>query len=175
MNRTVKEISKALGTNKDVVYRIIEKCHLEPVPNDNPKEPKRYSDESNSIIKKEFHKLQEKHGTNTTMPGNSSDNSELVLFLQKQIDRYETEIDRLNSIIEDKDATIKELTDKLTKTVESNHLETIRYQELFAREQTTKLLTAQAQTRFNLFKPSTWKKHKAAETPDLEPLTSDEQ
>jgi hypothetical protein len=50
----------------------------------------------------------------------------------------------------------------------------MRYQELLAREQSTKLLlTAQAQSRFNLFKPSTWKRHKP-DTPDLEPLTKDE-
>jgi len=169
MNRTVREITKALGTNKNVVYRIINKCHLEPVPNDNPKEPKRYSDESYLIIEREYGTLQEKHGeSKEDMPGNSTDNSDLIIELQNQIERKDKEIERLNKIIEDKDTTIKEL-------VKSNHLETIRYQELFAREQTTKLLTAQAQTRFNLFKPSTWKKRKAAETPDLEPLTSDEQ
>lgn len=169
MNRTVREITKALGTNKNVVYRIISKNNLEPIPNDNPKEPKRYSDESYKIIENEYNKLQEKHGeSKEDMPGNSTDNSDLITELQNQIERKDKEIERLNKIIEDKDTTIKEL-------VKSNHLETIRYQELFAREQTTKLLTAQAQTRFNLFKPSTWKRNKAAETPDLEPLTSDEQ
>lgn len=168
MNRTVREITKALGTNKNVVYRIISKNNLEPIPNDNPKEPKRYSDEAYRIIENEYNKLQEKHGgSKEDMPGNSTDNSDLITELQNQIERKDKEIERLNKIIEDKDTTIKEL-------VKSNHLETIRYQELFAREQTTKLLTAQAQTRFNLFKPSTWKRNKAAETPDLEPLTESE-
>ena len=168
MNRTVREITRELGTNKNVVYRIISKHNLKPVPTDNPKETKRYSDEAYQIIVNEYGKLQEKHGeTQTETTPNSSDNSDLITALQNQIERNEKEIERLNKIIEDKDATIKEL-------VKSNHLETIRYQELFAREQTTKLLTAQAQTRFNIFKPSTWKRNKT-ESPNLEPLTSDEQ
>lgn len=167
MDRTVKEITKALGTNKNVIYRIIEKHQLEPVPTDNPKEPKRYSDDSFITIKKAYRALQEKHGDGGTDNGNS-DNHELIISLQNQIKRYETEIDRLNKIIEDKDATIKELA-------KTNHLETVRYQELLAREQSTKLLlTAQAQSRFNIFKPSTWKRNQAAQTPDLEPLTPDE-
>ena len=97
-------------------------------------------------------------------------------MLENQISRYETEIDRLNKIIENKDETIRDLTDKLTKTVESGHLETLRYQELLAREQDTKLLlTAQSQTRFNLFKPSTWKRSKTTDSPDLSPLTESDQ
>ena len=168
MDRTVREITKELGTNKNVVYRIISKHNLKPIPTDNPKEPKRYSDESYQIIRNEYGILQDKHGETTPETDkNGSDNSDLITALQNQIERNEREIERLNKIIEDKDATIKEL-------VKSNHLETIRYQELFAREQTTKLLTAQAQTRFNLFKPSTWKRNKT-ESPNLEPLTSDEQ
>lgn len=165
MDRTVKEIARELGTNKNVIYRIISKHNLAPVPTDNPKESKRYDNESYLIIQKEYEALREKHGeVKEEQKGVGSDNSDLITELQNQIERKDKEIERLNKIIEDKDATIKEL-------VKSNHLETIRYQELFAREQTTKLLTAQAQTRFNLFKPSTWKKHKAAEAPDLNPLT----
>ena len=167
MDRTVKEITKALGTNKNVIYRIINRYNLEPVPTDNPKEPKRYSDDSFITIKKAYRTIQEKHDNGGTVHG-SSDTPELILSLQNQIKRYETEIDRLNAIIEDKDATIKELA-------KTNHLETVRYQELIAREQSTKLLlTAQAQTRFNIFRPSTWKRNKGTDTPDLEPLTPDE-
>ena len=177
MNRTVKEITKLLGTNKNVVYRIIEKLELEPVPNDDKKAVKEYSEESYLEIKKAFRKLQEKHSDtktetetkNETVSGSdNSDNSELILTLRKQIERYEDEIDRLNSVIEKKDETIRELT-------KTSHLETVRYQELLAREQNTKLLlTAQAQSRFNLFKPSTWKRNKAVNVPDFEPLTKDE-
>ena len=181
MNRSVKEMTKALGTNKNVIYRIIEKLGLEPVPNDDVKAVKEYSDESYLEIKKAFRKLQEKHGDTKPENVTTPDNSELMLTLRKQIERYEDDIDRLNSVIETKDETIrqkdayiKELTDKLTETVKASHVETMRYQELLAREQSTKLLlTAQAQSRFNLFKPSTWKRHKP-DTPDLEPLTKDE-
>jgi TolA-binding protein len=169
MNRTVREIARELGTNKNVIYRIIEKQNLEPVPTISEKETKRFSDESFQIIKERYSALKEWHGeAKTESKPVSSDASALVQTLQRQIDRYEKEIDRLNATIEKKDELIKELTD-------NNHAQTIRYQELIAREQTTMLLTAQSQTRFNLFKPSTWKKNKAAQTPDLEPLTPDEQ
>ena len=62
MNRTVRDMTKELGTNKNVIYRIIERQNLEPVPTANPKETKRYDDESYQIIKDEFSRLQEKHG-----------------------------------------------------------------------------------------------------------------
>lgn len=164
MNRTVREITKELGTNKNVVYRIINKMNLEPVTNENPKEPKRYSEESFQIIKERYSALQEWHGETQTESGSiSSDNSDIVLALKNQIERYEKEIERLNKAIEDKDATIKEL-------VKTSHLETMRYQELIAREQNTRLLLT-AKSSFNLFKPSTWKR---AKTPDLEPLTESE-
>ena len=185
MNRTVRDMTKELGTNKNVIYRIIERQNLEPVPTANPKETKRYDDESYQIIKDEFSRLQEKHGENKTETENknrtvSSDLSILVQTLQRQIDRYENEIDRLNAKIEQKDETIRqkdetirELTDQLGKANEYNHAQTIRYQEIIAREQSTKLLLAAQTTKFNLFKPSTWKRNKT-ETPDLEPLTPTE-
>lgn len=172
MNRSVKDMTKSLETNKNVIYRIIDKLGLEPVQDDENNAVKVYSEESYQAVKKEFRKIQDKHGDvkQETVPG--SDTSELVLTLRKQIERYETEIDRLNKNIEKKDETIRDLTDKLAKTVENSHLETIRNQELLAREQTTKLLlTAQSQTKFNLFKPSTWRRAKTVESPDLEPLT----
>lgn len=185
MNRTVREITKELGTNKNVIYRIIERQNLEPVPTVNPKEPQRYDDESFQIIKDEFSRLQEKHGETKTEPKPvRADTSVLVQTLQRQIDRYEKDIDRLNATIEKKDETIRErdetikdLTDKLGKATEYNHTQTIRYQEIIAREQSTRLLLAAQTTKFNLFKPSTWKRNRT-ETPDLEPLTpteSDEQ
>jgi len=185
MNRTVREIARELNTNKNVVYRIIEKQNLEPVPTANPKEPKRYSDESFQIIKERFSILQDWHGETKTEPKPvKADVSVLVQTLQRQIERYEKEIDRLNATLEkkdetirEKDETIKDLTDKLGKATEYNHAQTIRYQEIIAREQSTRLLLAAQTTKFNLFKPSTWKRNKT-ETPDLEPLTpteSDEQ
>ena len=174
MNRSVKEIAKLLRTNKNVIYRIIEKKGLEPVQDAEITTSKVYSDESYQIIKTEFKALQERH-QDTRTPVSDDDQSQMVTMLENQISRYETEIDRLNKIIESKDETIKDLTDKLTRTVESSHLETLRYQELLAREQDTKLLlTAQSQTRFNLFRPSTWKRSKTAESPDLSPLTESE-
>ena len=45
MSKSVKEMTLSLKTNKNVIYRIIEKLGLEPVPNDDPKAPKEYSDE----------------------------------------------------------------------------------------------------------------------------------
>ena len=171
MSKSVKEMTLSLKTNKNVIYRIIEKLGLEPVPNDDPKAPKEYSDEDYIQIKKAFYKLQEKH--NNSVP-ETNDNSELLVMLQSQIKKQALDIQRLNGVIDEKDALIKELADKLTETVKASHVETMRYQELLAREQNTKLLlTAQAQSRFNLFKPSTWKRHKP-DTPDLEPLTKDE-
>lgn len=168
MNRSVKEISKELGTNKNVVYRIIAKHNLEPVPNDDKDAAKEYSERDFIIIQGEYRTLQARHkdAKTKTEKGSMSDSDRLI-------QRYENEIDRLNLVIADKDQQIKELTDKLTQALENNHLETVRYQELLAREQNTKLLlTAQAQTRFNLFKPSTWKRNKTMETPDFEPLTN---
>ena len=175
MNRSVKEIAKTLRTNKNVIYRIIDKKGLEPVEDAENTTSKVYSDESYQIIKTEFRSLQERHQDAKTRESDD-DQSQVITMLENQISRYETEIDRLNKIIENKDETIKDLTDKLTKTVESIHLETLRYQELLAREQDTKLLlTAQSQVRFNLFRPSTWRRSsKTAETPDLSPLTESE-
>lgn len=169
MPRSVKEIAKELETNKNVVYRIIKKHNLEPVPNDDKDAPTEYSDRDFYIIQGEYKTLQARHKDakekNEKRPLSSSD---------RLIQRYETEINRLNMIIAEKDARIEKLTDQLAEINKANHLETVRYQELLAREQNTKLLlTAQAQSRFNLFKPSTWKRHKP-ETPDLEPLTKDE-
>ena len=174
MNRSVKDIAKILRTNKNVIYRIIEKKGLEPVE-DETTTSKVYSDESYQIIKAEYKSLQERHQDART-PVSDDDQSQIITMLENQISRYETEIDRLNKVIETKDETIRDLTDKLTKTVESGHLETLRYQELLAREQDTKLLlTAQSQTRFNLFKPSTWKRSKTTDSPDLSPLTESDQ
>lgn len=169
MPRSVKEIAKELETNKNVIYRIIKKHNLEPVPNDDKDAPTEYSDRDFYIIQGEYKTLQARHKDakekNEKRPLSSSD---------RLIQRYETEINRLNMIIAEKDARIEKLTDQLTEINKANHLETVRYQELLAREQSTKLLlTAQAQSRFNLFKPSTWKRHKP-DTPDLEPLTKDE-
>ena len=165
MNRTVRDMTKELGTNKNVIYRIIERQSLEPVPKIRPQDPQRYSDESFQIISDEYSRLQEKHGHDTPKRSSGSKTTDLISVLEKQINQYEKEIERLNKIIESKDEYIKDLTEK-------NHIETVRYQEILAREQTTKLLTAQSQVRFNLFKPSTWKRK--TDTPDLEPLTKDE-
>lgn len=174
MNKTVREIARELETNKNVIYRIIEKQNLEPVPTANPKDPKRYSDESFEIIKERFLILQNWKGeTKKENAPVSSDVSVLVQTLQRQIDRYEKDIDRLNAIIDKKDETIRQKDELIKELTDNNHDQTIRYQELLAREQSVKLLTAQAQSRFNLFKPSTWKRHKP-DTPDLEPLTKDE-
>lgn len=172
MNRSVKDMTKLLGTNKNVIYRIITKLGLKPVQDGQNNTTKVYSDETYLEIKKEFERLQGRHQDARDEVSVGSDNSDLVVILQNQVKRYETEIDRLNKVIEDKDATIKELTSQLTRTVENSHLEKIRDQELLAREQSSKLLlTAQSQTRFNLFKPSTWKRSKPVQAPDLEPLT----
>ena len=175
MNRSVKDIAKALGTNKNVIYRIINKLGLEPVE-DSGTASKLYSDESVSIIKKEYKSLQERHQDTSETVSDGFGRSEYVSMLENQVRRYETEIDRLNEVIAQKDKAILELTDKLTKAIESSHLETLRYQELLAREQDTKLLlTAQSQSRFNLFKPSTWKRSKTTDSPDLSPLTETDQ
>ena len=174
MNRSVKEIAKTLGTNKNVIYRIINKFGLEPVE-DSGTVSKLYSDESVQIIRKEYKSLQERHQTTSDGVSGGQNDSQYVTMLENQIRRYENEIDRLNDPIGQKDKAIIELTDKLTKTIESSHLETFRYQELLAREQDTKLLlTAQSQTRFNLFRPSTWKRSKNVENENLTPLTDDE-
>lgn len=175
MNRSVKDIAKALGTNKNVIYRIINKLGLEPVE-DSGTASKIYSDESVQIIRKEYKSLHERHQNTSDGVSGGSDGSQYVTALENQVRRYETEIDRLNEMITQKDKAILELTDKLAKAIESGHLETLRYQELLAREQDTKLLlTAQSQSRFNLFKPSTWKRAKTTDTPDLSPLTETDQ
>ena len=174
MNRSVKDIAKSLGTNKNVIYRIINKFGLEPVE-DSGTASKLYSDESVQIIRKEYKSLQERHQTASDGVSGGQNESQYVTMLENQVRRYENEIDRLNDLISQKDQAIIELTDKLTKTIESGHLETLRYQELLAREQDTKLLlTAQSQTRFNLFRPSTWKRSKTVESENLTPLTDDE-
>lgn len=177
MNRSVKEIAKLLGTNKNVIYRIINKLGLEPVE-DSGTTSKVYTDTDVNVIKKEFKSLQERHqDTSDGHSGGSvgSDSSQYVIMLENQIRRYEDEIDRLNEQIRQKDQAILDLTDKLTKTVESSHLESLRYQQLIAREQDTKLLlTAQSQTKFNLFRPSTWKRTKTVEPENLTPLTEDD-
>jgi len=139
MNRSVKEIAKSLGTNKNVIYRIINKLGLEPVE-DSGTASKLYSDESVQIIRKEYKSLQERHQTTSDGVSGGQNESQYVTMLENQIRRYENEIDRLNDLIGQKDKAIIELTDKLTKTIESSHLETLRYQELLAREQDTKLL-----------------------------------
>lgn len=172
MNRTVRDMTKELGTNKNVIYRIIERQNLEPVPTANPKETKRYDDESYQIIKDEFSRLQEKHGDTTPKKSNGA-SSDLLQTLQRQIERYEKEIDRLNATIEKKDETIRQKDEYIKDLIEKNHIETLRHQEILAREQSTKLLLAAQTTKFNLFKPSTWKRNKT-ETPDLEPLTPTE-
>lgn len=175
MNRTVKEITRSLGTNKNVIYRIIEKLGLEPVQDAENTTSKVYSDEAYLEIKKEFNSLQARHKDARNQVSDTSQ-TELVTMLENQIRRYETEIDRLNHIIESKDETIKQLTNDLTETVKTSHLESMRYQELIAREQDTKLLlTAQSETRFNLFRPSTWKRSKNAKSPDLSPLSEQDQ
>lgn len=174
MNRSVKEIANSLRTNKNVIYRIIEKKGLEPVQDAENGPSKVYSDQAYQIIKTEFRALQERH-QDAKKADTDNDQTRIVTMLEDQIRRFETEIDRLNQIIDTKDETIRDLTDKLTKTVESSHLETLRYQELLAREQDTKLLlTAQSQTRFNLFRPSTWKRTKTTDSPDLSPLTDEQ-
>lgn len=175
MNRSVKDIAKTLRTNKNVIYRIIDKKGLEPVQDDQNTTAKVYSDESYQVIRDEVRKLKERH-QDTKNEVSDSDQSEIIERLERQIERYENEIDRLNKIIESKDETIKDLTDKITETVKSSHLETLRYQELLAREQDTKLLlTAKSESRFNLFRPSTWRRSKTVETPDLNPLTESDQ
>lgn len=175
MNRSVKDIAKTLRTNKNVIYRIIDKKGLEPVQDDQNTTAKVYSDESYQVIRDEVRKLKERH-QDTKSEVSDSDQSEIIERLERQIERYENEIDRLNKIIENKDETIKDLTDKITETVKSSHLETLRYQELLAREQDTKLLlTAKSESRFNLFRPSTWRRSKTVETPDLNPLTESDQ
>ena len=169
MNKTVKDIAKELGTNKNVIYRIISKHNLEPVPNDDKEAPKEYSERDFIIIQGEYRTLQARHKDAKEKTEKTSLSSS-----DRLIKRYEAEIDRLNLIIAEKDARIEKLTDQLAEINKASHLETVRYQELLAREQNAKLLlTAQAQSRFNLFKPSTWKRKKPVETPDFEPLTDD--
>lgn len=170
MNRSVKEIAKYLGTNKNVVYRLINKNGLEPVSGSDSGS-KVYDDESFLIIKTEFRKLQTKHqDSDSRQPGGES--SELIEVLREQIRRNEMEIDQLRDQIREKDQAILELTDKITKMVESTNLVRVRDQELLAREQETRLMieSSHSETRFNLFRPSTWRRNKP-EPVSVTPLT----
>ena len=128
-------------------------------------------------VQEGIRRINEAQGRVTIADGNreSASSKEVIRenmeFIQEAMQQNRDMIAQLK----EKQRTSTLNADKLAKTIESSHLETLRYQELLAREQDTKLLlTAQCQNRFNLFRPSTWKRSKTVENENLTPLTDDE-
>lgn len=170
MNRSVKDIAKSLGVNKNVIYRIIEKNGLEPVP-ESENGSKMYSDDDQAVIRRDVKSLQKKHQeSGSKQPG--GDNSPYMTMLEERVRQLESDLDQARDQIREKDKAILELTDKITKMVESMNLIRVRDQELLAREQEARLMieSSHTETRFNLFKPSTWRRNKS-EPVSVTPLT----
>lgn len=130
MDRTVKEIAKSLGTNKNVVYRIIDKYHLEPVPSseDGANQAKRYSDDDYFTIKTEFQKLQTKHqenARNDSQDDGLSPTIELLLRAKDdEIDRLRAENDRLHAQVEKLTTALQQEQHNMSEFVK--HEQTLR-------------------------------------------------
>lgn len=174
MNRSVKDIARTLGTNKNVIYRIIDKLGLEPVT-DSDSASKVYSDGDQLLIRDEYKKIKTKHQDDGTKQP-LSENSTLIDLLQEQIRRLELDNERLQDQLDRKDQDLREMTARYTEL--SAQLISIkkRDQDLKALELNTKsqqLLIESDHSHFNLFRPSTWKRNKnTAKTVSYTPVSS---
>lgn len=130
MDRTVKEIAKSFGTNKNVIYRIIDKLNLEPVPSseDGANQAKRYSDDAYYSIKTEFQKLQTKHQetvkTDVQSEGMTPTIELLLRAKDDEIDRLRAENDRLYSQVEKLTTALQQEQHNMSEFVK--HEQTLR-------------------------------------------------
>ena len=115
--KTVKQIAHELGTNKNVVYRIIQKMNLEPISEDTNEQGRknatRYTLEDFSLIKAEFIRLQEaRRATSEEIKENTE--PDLQSLIQSQRERIET----LEKELETARQTEKDLRELLAKEME---------------------------------------------------------
>ena len=171
MNRSVKEIAKSLGVNKNVIYRIIEKNGLEPVP-ESENGSKMYSDDDQAVIRRDVKSLQKKHQeSGSKQPG--GDNSPYMTMLEERVRQLESDLDQARDQIREKDKAILELTSKYIELSKELSIITKNEQILRVRDQevTLAIESSHTETKFSLFRPSTWRKHsKTAETVTLTPV-----
>lgn len=147
-DKTIKELAEELGTNKAVVYRIIQKLGLQesehsrtlantsPNTTENTKTntPKYYDENAQEAIKNEFsrrgERAQSKSEPNTREhPGEHSANArkhqsehqantELEKALHGQIETLQSEVSHLRETVDQQAETIRELTSLLHREQE---------------------------------------------------------
>ena len=119
--KTVKQIASELGTNKNVIYRIIQKNNLRPIPEETNEQGRknatRYTLGDFAIIKTEFIKLQETK-KDTPEPSRDNENINSRLDLQSLIESQRERIESLERELETSRASEKDLRDLLSKQME---------------------------------------------------------
>lgn len=180
--KTVKQIANELGTNKNVVYRIIQKCNLRPIPEEineqGRKNATRYTLGDFAIIKTEFIRLQE---TKKDSPEPSRDNEDVnsLSSLQSLIESQRERIESLERELAESRKTESELRgllskqiDQLTESQKQNaQLQTIIEQEQRIRAIQTLSLETKNKPKLlerftSIFKPSRATEPTEKETPE---------
>ena len=120
-SKTVKQIATELGTNKNVIYRIIQKNKLQPIPEETSEQGRknatRYSLEDFAIIKTEFIRLQD---SRKATPEESQDNKSVNSRedLQSLIESQRATIETLERELETSKQTERELRELLANQME---------------------------------------------------------
>lgn len=143
-DKTIKAIAEELGTNKAVVYRIIQKLGLQEsehsrtlantIPNTKANTAKYYDENAQEAIKNEYLRRGERAQSNSEPntrehPGEHSPNArehyteyqantELIKALHEQIDALQSEVEHLRETTESQAETIRELTSLLHREQE---------------------------------------------------------
>jgi len=180
--KTVKQIASELGTNKNVIYRIIQKNNLRPIPEETNEQGRknatRYTLGDFAIIKNEFIRLQE---TKKDTPEPSRDNKDTnsLESLQSLIESQRERIESLERELAESKRAESELRELLNKQIDqltesqnqNKQLQTIIEQEQRIRAIQTLSIETKNKPKLlerftSIFKPSRATEPTEKETPE---------